>query len=82
VKIEKPVDDYVARLVAEAPPLTPEQRDRLTVLLADRAPAYPSDPARELAFRTEQAQRKLRAAAASRLPPLDDGRRDPLRESA
>lgn len=26
-------EDYIKRLVAEAPPLTPEQRDRLAVIL-------------------------------------------------
>lgn len=77
-----PVDDYVARLVAEAEPLTPDQLDRLTVLLRDRTPAYPSDAARELDFREEQQQRLRRQAAARRLPALAGGRRDPLSESA
>jgi len=27
------VEDYIARVVSEAPPLTPEQRDRLASLL-------------------------------------------------
>ncbi len=76
------VDDYVARLVAEAAPLTAEQLDRLAVLLRDRTPAYPSDQLRELDFREEQAGRLRRQAAARRLPPIDDGHRDPLSESA
>lgn len=33
------VDDYVARLLAEAPPLTAEQRARLVELLAPLKPA-------------------------------------------
>ena len=33
------VDDYVARLVAEAPPLTHEQRARLAEVLAPPKPA-------------------------------------------
>jgi hypothetical protein len=36
------LDAYIQRVIAEAPPLTPEQRDRLAVLLrppsADRKP--------------------------------------------
>lgn len=76
------VDDYVARFLAEPWPLTPDQLDRLAVLIGDRAPAYPSDPRRELEFREEQAGRLRRQAAARRLEPLDDGRRDPLSESA
>ncbi len=39
------VDDYVARLVAEAPDLTPEQLDRLAVLLRPAAPAEPVERA-------------------------------------
>lgn len=27
------LEDYISRVVAEAPPLTPEQRDRLALLL-------------------------------------------------
>jgi hypothetical protein len=82
MKIETPVDDYVARLVAEAPQISPAQLDRLAVLLRGRSPAYPSDPRRELDFREEQAGRLRRQAAARRLEALDDGRRDPLSESA
>jgi hypothetical protein len=33
MKIETPVDTYVARLLAEAPPLSRAQLDRLAVLL-------------------------------------------------
>ena len=69
--------EHVRRLVDAAPPLTQAQRDRLTALLRGRTPAYPDDPARELRFREEQAQRLRRQAAARRLPVLDDGRRDP-----
>lgn len=32
-------EDYISKLVAEAPPLTPEQRDRLLVLLSPGAAA-------------------------------------------
>ncbi len=35
------VDDYVARLLAEAPALTPEQLDRLAVLLRPVPPTKP-----------------------------------------
>ena len=76
------VDAYVARFLAEPWPLTPEQLDRLAVLLRGRTPAYPSDPRRELDFREDQAGRLRRQATARRLEPLDDGRRDPLQESA
>lgn len=31
--------EYIRRLVAEAPPLTPDQRTRLAVLLRPHAPA-------------------------------------------
>ncbi len=74
------VDDYVDRLLATAAPLSPSQRERLTRLLNGRPRAY-ADDRRELDFREEQAQRRRRAAAARRLPPLDDGRRDPLSEA-
>lgn len=39
MKTQKPVDAYVARLVAEARPLTPEMLDRLAVLLRPAPPA-------------------------------------------
>ncbi len=71
------VDDYVARLVAAAQPLSPDQLDRLTVLLGDRQPLHPNDLRRDLDFREEQAGRLRRQAAARRLPVLADGRRDP-----
>jgi phosphoserine phosphatase len=31
------LEDYVARVVSEAPPLTPEQRDRIATLLRSAA---------------------------------------------
>ncbi len=71
------VDAYVDRLLAAAPALTPAQRERLVYLLDGRPRAY-DDDRRELDFREEQAQRRRRASAAQRLPPLDTGRRDPL----
>ncbi len=33
------LEPYIARVVAEAPPLSPEQRDRLAVLLGPARPA-------------------------------------------
>ncbi len=74
---EDPVDAYVDALLAHRPTFTPAQRERLSTLLNGRRPHY-SDPERELDFREEQAQRRRRADAARRLPPLADGRRDPL----
>ncbi len=74
---EDPVDAYVDFLLATRPTLSPAQRERLSTLLNGRPPLY-NDPERELHFREEQAQRRRRAAAARRLPPLADGRRDPL----
>jgi hypothetical protein len=34
------VEDYIARVVAEAPPLTPEQRDRIASLLRPAGGAH------------------------------------------
>lgn len=73
------VDDYVDALVSASPPLTDEQRDRLRALLNGRRPVC-ADAHRELAFREDQAARRRRRDAARRLPPLEDGRRDPLYE--
>lgn len=75
------VDDYVNEIVAQAPALTPEQRDRLVALLRGRRPVYPSDLRRELAFREEQHGWEARIAASRRLPPLDAGTIDPLAPS-
>lgn len=71
------VDVYVDTLMASRTPLTDAQRDRLRFLLNGRRPVY-SDAVRELAFREYQAGLERRRDAALRMPPLDDGRRDPL----
>ncbi len=71
------VDAYVDTLMASRPLLTDAQRHRLRSLLKGRGPIY-SDAARELAFREHQAGLERRRAAALRLPPLNNGRRDPL----
>ena len=34
------VDEYIRKVVADAPPLTPEQRDRLSVLLSSPRGAH------------------------------------------
>lgn len=72
------VDAHVNDLVSAAPELSPEQRDRLAVLLRGRRPVYPNDPHRELSFRDDQAGWRRRSAASRRLEPLDDGTVDPL----
>ncbi len=77
---EDPVDAYVDSLLAVRPPIIAAQRERLSLLLNGRQPLY-ADPRRELDFREEKAQRRRRAEAARRLPPLHDGRRDPLSEA-
>ncbi len=71
------VDGYVDSLLSTATPLTEPQKDRLRSLLNGRRPIY-TDARRELAFREDQAARRRRRDTALRLPPLDDGRRDPL----
>ncbi len=71
------VDDYVDSLMAARSPLTDAQRDRLRFLLANQRPVY-NDSCRELEFREDQAARRRRREAARRLPPLADGRRDPV----
>ncbi len=71
------VDDYVDVLLATAAPLSDAQKYRLRHLLNGRRPVY-SDAQRELEFREDQAARRRRREAALRLPPLVDGRRDPL----
>ncbi len=71
------VDDYIDNLMATRPPLTEDQVQRLRSLLNGRRPLY-DDGHRELAFREDQAARRRRREAALRLPPLADGRRDPL----
>ena len=37
------IDEYVKRVVAEAPPFTPEQRSKLRTLLADVGPEPATD---------------------------------------
>ncbi len=74
---EVTVDDYVDNLLAARPPLTQAQRERLRCLLDGRRPVY-TDARRELEFREHQAGFARRKRAALRLPPLRDGRRDPL----
>ena len=36
------LEEYIARVVSEAPPLTPAQRDKLAVLLRATTPLKPS----------------------------------------
>lgn len=37
------IDEYVRRVVAEAPPFTPEQRSKLRTLPADVTPRQPTE---------------------------------------
>lgn len=75
------VDEYVDTLVASRPQFTDAQRSRLRFLLNGRRPIC-ADAHEELEFREFQAGLARRRDAARRLPALDDGRRDPLMDSA
>ncbi len=74
------VDEYVDSLMANRPELTDAQRQRLRFLLNGRRPVC-GDAQKELEFREYQAGLVRRREAALRLPPLGDGRRDPLMEA-
>ena len=58
------LQEYVNRVVAQAPPLTDAQQQQVAAL-----------------FRANKQALTRRRDAALRLPPLADGRRDPLQRS-
>lgn len=68
------IDAYVTRVVAEAPPLTDEQRDRIAVLLRPAADGH--DPRRALHIeRALEAERKAWEAKAKSEASLKEARR-------